>query len=78
MLTTDKHSCNILADLLVAHGVRHVVLSPGSRNAPLVLALSRREDLQTDVVIDERSAAFIALGMSIQSGEPVALSLIHI
>ncbi|WP_300503355.1 2-succinyl-5-enolpyruvyl-6-hydroxy-3-cyclohexene-1-carboxylic-acid synthase [uncultured Duncaniella sp.] len=73
MLTTDKQSCNILADLLVAHGVRHVVLSPGSRNAPLVLALSRREDLQTDVVIDERSAAFIALGMSIQSGEPVAI-----
>lgn len=73
MLTTDKLSCNILADLLVAHGVHNVVLSPGSRNAPLVLALSRREDLRTDVVIDERSAAFIALGMSVQSGEPVAI-----
>lgn len=73
MLTTDKLSCNILADLLVAHGVRHVVVSPGSRNVPLVLAISRRNELIAHVVIDERSAAFIALGLSIQSGNPVAL-----
>ena len=73
MLTTDKLSCNILADLLVAHGINRAVLSPGSRNAPLVIALTRRDNLQTSVVIDERSAAFIALGMAIQSGEPVAL-----
>ena len=73
MLTTDKLSCNILADLLVAHGVRHVVLSPGSRNAPLIVALSRRTELTTQVVIDERSAGFIALGMTVQSGEPVAI-----
>ena len=73
MLTTDKLSCNILADLLVAHGINRAVLSPGSRNAPLVIALMRRDSLQTSVVIDERSAAFIALGMAIQSGEPVAL-----
>lgn len=73
MLTTDKLSCNILADLLIAHGVRRLVLSPGSRNAPLIVALSRRKELTTDVVIDERSAAFIALGMAVQSGEPVAV-----
>ncbi|MCM1076602.1 MAG: 2-succinyl-5-enolpyruvyl-6-hydroxy-3-cyclohexene-1-carboxylic-acid synthase [Bacteroides sp.] len=73
MLTTDKSSCNILADLLAAHGVRQAVISPGSRNAPLILAISRREELATHIVIDERSAAFIALGMSIQSGNPVAL-----
>ena len=73
MLTTDKLSCNILADLLVAHGINRAVLSPGSRNAPLVIALTRRDSLQTSVIIDERSAAFIALGMAIQSGEPVAL-----
>lgn len=73
MLTTDKLSCNILADLLVAHGVRHIVLSPGSRNAPLVVALTRRKELKAEVVIDERSAGFIALGMAVQSGEPVAI-----
>lgn len=73
MVTTDKSSCNILADLLIAHGVRNVVLSPGSRNAPLVMALSRRRDLKCDIVIDERSAAFIALGIGLQSGLPVAI-----
>ncbi len=73
MESTDKLSCNILADLLIAHGVREAVLSPGSRNAPLILALSRRDDLRCHVVIDERSAAFIALGMSIQSGRPTAI-----
>ena len=73
MLTTDKLSCNILADLLVAHGVHQVVLSPGSRNTPLVIAISRHEGLTDHVVIDERSAAFIALGMAIQTGEPVAI-----
>lgn len=73
MESTDKLSCNILADLLTAHGVREVVISPGSRNAPLILALSRRSDLNCHVVIDERSAAFIALGMSIQSGRPTAI-----
>jgi len=73
MLTTDKFSCNILADLLVAHGVKDIVISPGSRNAPLILALSRREEFRKSVVIDERSAAFIALGMSLQSGRPTAV-----
>lgn len=73
MFSTAHLSCNILADLLIAHGVRHAVLSPGSRNTPLIIALSRRNELTCHVVIDERSAAFIALGMGIQSGDPVAL-----
>lgn len=66
-------STKILAELLVAKGVRRAVLSPGSRNAPLVVSLSRRPELSCRVVIDERSAAFVALGMAQQSGEPVAL-----
>lgn len=73
MLSTVHSSCNILADLLIAHGVRNVVLSPGSRNAPVIMALARRDELMCHVVIDERSAAFIALGMCAQSGRPVAL-----
>jgi len=73
MLSTSHLSCNILAYLLIAHGVKHVVLSPGSSNTPLIIAISRREDLKCHVVIDERSAAFIALGMSIQSGSHVAI-----
>ncbi|MDE6485573.1 MAG: 2-succinyl-5-enolpyruvyl-6-hydroxy-3-cyclohexene-1-carboxylic-acid synthase [Duncaniella sp.] len=73
MVTTDKLNCNILADLLTAHGVKLVIASPGSRNAPLLVALSRRPELRMEMVIDERSAAFIALGASIESGEPVAI-----
>lgn len=73
MECTDKISCNILASMLVRHGVREVVVSPGSRNAPMVIALSRCGDITTTVVIDERSAAFIALGKAVISSSPVAL-----
>lgn len=54
------------------HGVRHAVVSPGSRNAPLIIALSRSR-IKTHVVVDERSAAYVALGMSQQLKDPVAL-----
>lgn len=54
------------------HGVRHAVVSPGSRNAPLIIALSRSH-IKTHVVVDERSAAYVALGMSQQLNAPVAL-----
>lgn len=73
MENTDKAICRELASLLVAHGVENVVLSPGSRNAPMVLAVTRNADLAYRVVIDERCAAFIALGMAAQSRRAVAL-----
>ena len=73
MVTTDKEACKILLDVMVAHGVRHAVVSPGSRNAPLIIALSRCERIRKFVIVDERSAAFAALGISQQTGEPVAL-----
>ncbi len=73
LTTTDKAACNILADLLEANGVKDIVLSPGSRNAPLIVALARREGLRCLTVIDERVAAFTALGLGLQSGGPVAL-----
>lgn len=73
MISTIHSACNIIADLLIAHGLHRAVVSPGSRNAPIVMALSRRKELECSVVIDERSAAFIALGMARQADEPVAL-----
>ncbi len=63
----------MLAEALAAYGVRRVVTSPGSRNAPLLMALSRNGALETLSVIDERCAAFEALGLADVSGEPVAL-----
>uniref|UniRef100_UPI0022B7E9E4 thiamine pyrophosphate-binding protein n=1 Tax=Desertihabitans aurantiacus TaxID=2282477 RepID=UPI0022B7E9E4 len=59
---------------LVAGGVTDVVVSPGSRSAPLAYAVEAAERgglLRLHVRIDERSAAFTALGMARASGRPV-------
>ncbi len=61
---------------LLAAGVRDVVLAPGSRSAPLALALFAADaagDVRLHVRIDERSAGFLALGLTIGSGRPVAV-----
>lgn len=74
MITTAKYSCRCMAQALTHYGVRRAVLSPGSRNAPLAVAFARNTELECKVVIDERSAAFVALGMAIESGEMVAMA----
>jgi 2-succinyl-5-enolpyruvyl-6-hydroxy-3-cyclohexene-1-carboxylate synthase len=64
----------VVVDELVQGGVREAVLSPGSRNAPLAFALheaDRLGRLRLHVRIDERSAGFLALGLSKASGRPV-------
>jgi 2-succinyl-5-enolpyruvyl-6-hydroxy-3-cyclohexene-1-carboxylate synthase len=64
----------VLVDELVRGGVREAVLSPGSRSAPLAFALhdaDRAGRLRLHVRIDERSAAFLALGLAKASGRPV-------
>src|SRR5688500_428240 len=55
------------------HGIKNVVISPGSRSAPLSITFSKTNDLHTYVVVDERSAAFFALGISLATKEPVAI-----
>jgi 2-succinyl-5-enolpyruvyl-6-hydroxy-3-cyclohexene-1-carboxylate synthase len=60
-----------LTDELHRGGVREVVIAPGSRSAPLALALAER--LQAYTVIDERSAAFFALGAAKAAGRAVAV-----
>lgn len=60
-------------DILHNHGVRQTVISPGSRNTPLIIAANRHPDMECINIIDERSAAFIALGIAEISGNPVAL-----
>ncbi|UOQ65010.1 2-succinyl-5-enolpyruvyl-6-hydroxy-3-cyclohexene-1-carboxylic-acid synthase [Hymenobacter volaticus] len=53
-----------IAEICARHGITDVVLSPGSRSAPLTLAFARHPNLMVRVVPDERAAAFIALGMA--------------
>ncbi len=53
--------------------MHHAVVSPGSRSTPMALALAARDDLQIHVAHDERTAAFMALGIGRASGVPAAL-----
>ena len=53
--------------------IQTVVISPGSRNAPLTIGFSNHEDFETLSIVDERCAAFFALGIAQQKQEPVAL-----
>ncbi|MBK9147876.1 MAG: 2-succinyl-5-enolpyruvyl-6-hydroxy-3-cyclohexene-1-carboxylic-acid synthase [Flavobacteriales bacterium] len=71
--TSDHFAASELARLCHLKGIRHAVISPGSRSAPLVIAFSKQEGMQCLQVIDERSAAFFALGMAQQLHAPVAL-----
>ena len=70
---SDKENVNILTALLVAHGVRHAVVCPGSRNAPIVHNLNECPDIRCYPVTDERSAGFYALGMTQALNQPVVV-----
>lgn len=56
-----------------ALGITHAVICPGSRSAPLVFAFTQQKNITCYTVIDERSAAYMALGMAQQLRKPVAL-----
>ena len=62
-----------LAEILFQHGVTDVVISPGSRNAPLIKAFYNRFGNSCKSVVDERSAAYFALGKSLATGKPTVL-----
>ena len=70
---SNKENVNILTALLVAHGIRHAVCCPGSRNSPIVHNLNVCPDIACYPVTDERSAGFYALGMSQCLQEPVVV-----
>lgn len=65
--------CSVLAETLRRLGVRQAVISPGSRSTPLTFALVRQPEIATVAVLDERSAAFFALGIAKREGRPTVL-----
>ena len=60
-------------DSLAAHGVEHVCITPGSRSTPLTIAFALQPAIRPWLHLDERAAAFFALGMAKATGRPVAL-----
>lgn len=70
---SDKINVNILTSLMVAHGVRTVVVCPGSRNAPLAHNFASCPEMHCVAATDERSAGFYALGLALASERPVAV-----
>ena len=70
---SDKINVNILTSLMVAHGVKTVVVCPGSRNAPLAHNFASCPEMYCVAATDERSAGFYALGLALASERPVAV-----
>ena len=67
---SNIENVNILTSVLKSHGVRRVVVCPGSRNAPLVHNFNELEDVTCYPVTDERSAGFFALGLAMGDPSP--------
>ena len=72
MFSVKKNVLQTVA-ILKAFGISHVVVSPGSRNAPLMQTFSQDTTFRCHVIVDERSAAFYALGIIQSTRKPVAI-----
>jgi 2-succinyl-5-enolpyruvyl-6-hydroxy-3-cyclohexene-1-carboxylate synthase len=70
---TNSLWCSVVVATLERLGLRHAVICPGSRSAPLTFALARHPQIESIAVLDERSAAFFALGLARQHHRTVAL-----
>ncbi len=72
MFSVKKNVLQSVA-LLKAYKVKHIVLSPGSRNAPLMQSFSQEKSFTCHTIVDERNAAFYALGIIQSTRQPVAI-----
>lgn len=73
MQFSSKTLSQTITQLCLAKEITHIVISPGSRNAPLTIGFTEDENFNNFSIVDERCAAFFALGMAQQTGKPVAL-----
>ena len=71
---SSKRSIQILTHLLKEYGISHFIISPGSRNAPLSIHFSETDGFSCYSIVDERSAAFVGLGMAQSLKKPVAIT----
>ncbi|MFV0306046.1 MAG: thiamine pyrophosphate-binding protein, partial [Moheibacter sp.] len=70
---SKKLNVQLIAEVLKAFEIEHIVLSPGSRNGSLSTHFSHHQSFKTYSIVDERSAGFVALGMAQQIRKPVVL-----
>lgn len=71
---TKIKNVQILVSLLKQHGIRHLVLSAGTRHVPLAHSVENDDFFHCYSVVDERSAGYFALGLAKELGEPVAIA----
>ncbi|SNR16967.1 2-succinyl-5-enolpyruvyl-6-hydroxy-3-cyclohexene-1-carboxylic-acid synthase [Tenacibaculum jejuense] len=69
----EKQLAQLVIKACQFYNVDKVVISPGSRNAPLTIGFSNIYEIETYSIVDERCAAFFALGMAQQTRKPVAI-----
>ncbi len=70
---SDKPTAQLLSAALLKAGIRDIIISPGSRNAPLIIELTNQPVFHNLSIVDERVAGFFALGMAQQTGRPSVL-----
>ena len=68
-----KELAQLVIEYFVSYDIQHVVISPGSRNAPLTIGFTNHPKIKTYSIVDERCAAFFALGIAQQIQAPVAV-----
>lgn len=71
---TIVENARIVLSLLKAHNIRHIVLSPGGSNIPIVQGVQDDPFFKCYSVVDERSALYVAIGLHLQTGEIIATS----
>lgn len=74
MMLNDKTGLGHLTEILIQRGITELIISPGSRNAPIVTEFCKRSEFNCLTIVDERSAAFFALGMAQQLRKPVVIA----
>src|SRR5882762_1826812 len=70
---TNSLWCSVLVETLARSGLTHAVISPGSRSTALAFGFAAHPGIEAIPVLDERSAAFFALGLARRQRRPVAL-----
>lgn len=73
MIQSNQPLAQSIIQLCKSYNIQHIVISPGSRNAPLTIGFTNHDFFECYSIVDERSAGFFALGMAQQLQQPVAL-----